>query len=487
MKVLFVASECAPLVKTGGLADVVGALPKALAAAGLEVRILLPGYREVMAWLARQAEQPVEVATFGDLFGQAGRVLAIRGAGLDVLVLDAPGYFDRDGPIYVGFDGDDWPDNPFRFGSLAWVAAAIAQNGLSDGWGPDLIHAHDWQTGLIPIFLEQQGVAQVPVVFTIHNILYQGRFPAASRQGLDLPEAGFTSEGYEFYGQINFMKAALVGASAVTTVSPTYARELESPAFGNGLEGVLAARAADGDPLVGILNGIDPEVWDPASDPAVAPFDVKHLAARATGKQALTAEFGLKLDRTAPLFGVVSRLTDQKGLDLLLAEVPRLVAAGGGLVLLGSGDATLEAAFQKAAAEYPDRIGVRIGYDEGLAHRIYAGADVIAVPSRFEPCGLTQMYAMRYGALPLVARTGGLADSVIDANDAALRAGVATGFQMEPDSQAAFGSALERVFALYRDRKAWRGMQRNAMRHPVGWDKAAGAYVDLYNGLLGVG
>lgn len=487
MKVLFVASECAPLVKTGGLADVVGALPKALTAAGTNVRVLLPGYREVMAWLSIQAEEPVEVATFGDLFGEAGRVLAVRGAGLDILVLDAPGHFDREGPIYVGFDGADWPDNPFRFGALARVAVEIAANGLSDNWAPDLIHAHDWQTGLIPIYLEERAAARVPVVFTIHNISYQGRFSAGSRRRLGLPEAGFTSEGYEFYGQINFMKAALVGADAVTTVSPTYARELESPAFGNGLEGVLAARAAHGTPLTGILNGIDEEVWDPAVDPAVAPFDVKHLSARDRGRQGLAAEFGLKLDRAAPLFGVVSRLTEQKGLDLLLADVPRLVSAGGGLVLLGSGDAALEAAFREATARYPDRIGIRIGYDEELAHRIYAGADVIAVPSRFEPCGLTQMYAMRYGALPLVARTGGLADSVIDANDAALRAEVATGFQIEPGSQAAFSDGLERVFALYRDRRAWRGMQRNAMRHPVGWDKAAGAYVELYSGLLGVG
>lgn len=487
MKVLFVASECAPLVKTGGLADVVGALPKALTANGLDVRVLLPGYRDVMSWLARQDQAPVEVATFGDLFGQSGRVLVIRGAGLEILVLDVPGYFDREGPIYVGFDGNDWPDNPLRFGSLAWVAAAIAKTGLSDGWAPDVIHAHDWQTGLIPIYLEQQGAAHVPVVFTIHNISYQGRFPATARLALGLPEAGFDSEGYEFYGLINFMKAALVGADAVTTVSPTYARELESPAFGNGLEGVLAARATRGDAMVGILNGIDLEVWDPSSDPEISTFDVKQLAARDAGKQALAEEFGLSLDPKAPLFGVVSRLTGQKGLDLLAAELPRLLEAGGGLVMLGSGEAALEATFKDAAARHPGRVGVRIGYDEGLAHRIYAGSDVIVVPSRFEPCGLTQMYAMRYGALPLVARTGGLADSVIDANDAALRAGVATGFQAEADSQAALGSALERVFALYRDRKIWRSMQRNAMRHPVGWDKAAGAYADLYEALLSVG
>jgi len=472
MRVLFVASECVPLVKTGGLADVVGALPKALAREGVDVRVLLPGYRGVMSRMA----DGQEAWRATDVFGKPAVVRRAGVDGLDVLALDIPAFYDRDG-LYVTADGKDWPDNPFRFAALSWVAAEIARDGLSDGWRPDLVHAHDWQTGLVPLYLDDWGVTDVATVLTIHNMSYQGVCGAELRAELKLPESGFTSRGYEFYGRVNFLKAGLIHADAVTTVSPTYARELESAEFGWGLEGVLAARA---ERIMGVLNGIDLDVWNPETDPDVPVFSARSMAGRKTARASLIETFGLDAARPGPLFGVVSRLTDQKGLDLLLGVLPEMLRAGGTLALLGSGDRRLEQAFATAARDHAGAVGARIGYDEALAHRIYAGSDAILVPSRFEPCGLTQMYAMRYGALPVVARTGGLADTIIDANAAALSAGVATGFQFEPGSREAFANALAMVFVCYADKALWRKLQRNAMRHPVGWEGPAARYVDLY-------
>lgn len=477
MRVLFVASECVPLVKTGGLADVVGALPKALRALGVEPRVLLPGYPAVMKRVGADAT----VWSSENVFGQRVSVARAAVDGLDVLALDGPGYFARDGGLYVGDDGKDWPDNPFRFAALSWAAAEIARDGLGDGWRPDLVHAHDWQTGLVPLYLDDWGVRDVATVLTIHNMAFQGVFDPALRAGLRLPESGFTQHGYEFYGRINFLKAGLIHADTVTTVSPTYARELESPAFGWGLEGVLAARP---ERIVGILNGIDLGLWDPAEDPAIPSFDARHLARRKPARQALQGEFRLDGRRSGPLLGVVSRLTDQKGLDLLLGVLPEILRADGSVVVLGTGDPQIEQAFEAAGRDHAGSVGVRIGYDEDLAHRIYGGSDAILVPSRFEPCGLTQMYAMRYGALPVVARTGGLADTIIDANAAALSAGVATGFQFEAGSRESLSTAVAKLVRCYAEPALWRRMQRNAMKHPVGWDGPAAEYVALYERTL---
>ncbi|WP_038013383.1 glycogen synthase GlgA [Thalassobaculum salexigens] len=476
MRVLFVASECVPLVKTGGLADVAGALPKALTSRGVDVRVLLPGYPGVTAPTA----EGEAVWREADVFGQPATVRRAPVGGLDVLALDMPAYFERDG-LYVTPEGEDWPDNPFRFAALSWVAAGIARDGLADGWRPDIVHAHDWQTGLAPLYMQDWGVRDVASILTIHNMSYQGVCEAELRRDLKLPETGFTAQGYEFYGKVNFLKAGLIHSDLVTTVSPTYARELESPEFGWGLEGVLAARQ---ERAIGILNGIDTELWDPMSDPAVPSFTSRSLSGRKAARKALLQTFSLDAGRTGPLFGVVSRLTDQKGLDLLLGILPDMLRVDGSLVLLGSGDRRLEQAFLTAARDHAGSVGVRIGYDEDLAHRIYAGSDAVLVPSRFEPCGLTQMYAMRYGALPVVARTGGLADTVIDANSAAVSAGVATGFQFDPGSREAFANAIAKVFAVFSERSLWRQMQRNAMRHPVGWDGPAERYIDLYARLM---
>lgn len=472
MRVLFVASECVPLVKTGGLADVVGALPKALAAMGVDVRVLLPGYPGVMA---RAGEGDV-VWSSTDVLSMRAEVRRTAVDGLDLLALDIPDFYARDG-LYVTAEGKEWPDNPFRFAALSWVAAEIARDGLADGWRPDIVHAHDWQTGLISLYLDDWGVEDVATILTIHNMSYQGVCDAGLRRALKLPESGFTSQGYEFYGRVNFLKAGLIHSNLVTTVSPTYARELESSEFGWGLEGVLASRE---ERAIGILNGIDTALWDPMTDPTVRPFSARALSGRRSARNALTETFGLDDRRAGPLFGVVSRLTDQKGLDLLLWVLPEMLRAEGSLVLLGSGDRELEDAFRTAARDNAGAVGVRIGYDETLAHRIYAGADAILVPSRFEPCGLTQMYAMRYGALPVVARTGGLADTIIDANAAAISAGVATGFQFEPGSREAFSNAIAKTFAMFSEAPLWRKLQRNAMKHPVGWEGPAEQYVDVY-------
>jgi len=473
MNVLFVVSECAPLIKTGGLADVAGALPEALAREGCPVRVLMPAY----PGLDSKLRDSTELLAFDDLFGGPARILAGQAAGLDLLLLDAPHLYDRVGLIYLGPDGRDWPDNPTRFAALAWAGAQIGMGELSDGWRPDIVHAHDWQAALTPVYLA--GIPDRPAtVTTIHNIAYQGHASPALRAHLRLPPWGFTPGGYEFWGGINFLKAGIVYADAVTTVSPTYAQELTNPEFGFGLEGVIADMGAK---VSGILNGIDLEYWNPETDPAIASFGTRTVNRRQANRDGLAEEFGITA--TGPLFGVVSRLTPQKGLDLLLSVLHDLVDRDAGLIVLGTGEADLERAFDGAAASYSGRVGVRIGYDESLSHRIYAGSDVIVVPSRFEPCGLTQLYAQRYGALPLVAHTGGLADTVIDANTAAVKAGVATGFKFDRGQGLALAAAIHRACDCFDDKKLWRQMQRNAMRQPVGWETSAASYRALYESL----
>jgi starch synthase len=465
---LAVASECAPLVKTGGLADVVGALPGAMAAQGWGLRTLIPGYPAVMAAL-----QGADVlADLPDLLGQGARILGARVAGLDLLVLDAPGLYDRPGSPYLTEQGRDWPDNDLRFAALCLAAAAVA-GGALPGWRPQVVHLHDWQAGLVPVYLRQLGIP-APCVLTIHNMAFHGLTGRGRMGALGLPAAEFTLDGFEYWGHVSALKAGITGAAALTTVSPTYARELSSPEFGMGLEGVIRARAAD---LSGILNGIDTDAWNPATDPAIDPFTSP--AGKAPNARRLRADFGL-VAGAGPLAVVVSRLSDQKGLDLLLDALPDFVARGGQLALLGSGDRRLENAWLTAAARHAGQVGVRIGYDEGLAHRMFAGADAVLVPSRFEPCGLTQLYALRYGALPVVARTGGLADTVIHANAAALAAGVATGLVHAPGDADALAQALADLCALWADRLTFARLQRNAMRHPVGWEASAPRYAALY-------
>lgn len=472
-RVLSVASECAPLVKTGGLADVVGALPGALAPLGWQLRTLIPAYRG----LVDKLDGTVSLWSDADLFGGPAQVIAGTAAGLDLLLLDAPHLFDRAGSPYLDETGADWSDNPRRFAALSWAAAAITRDGLSDGWRPDLLHCHDWQAGFAPLWARD-----TPSIMTIHNVAFQGIAPARAVDELRLPPSGFNPQGYEYWGQISALKAGLIFASAISTVSPTYAAELTTPEFGFGLEGVIRDRAAV---LSGILNGVDLAVWNPATDPLIAEnYSSGKMAGKAVCATALREEFGL--DREGgPLFIVVSRLTRQKGLDLLLDALPGLVARGGQLAVLGTGEPDLQEGFLRAAARWPGRIAVHIGYDEALSHRMFAGGDVVLVPSRFEPSGLTQMYGLAYGTLPLVARTGGLADSVIDANVAALRDCVATGLQFAPVTADALNLSLQKASSLYAQPEIWQRMVARAMAHPVGWDASARDYAALYEKLTG--
>ncbi len=470
-RVLSVASESVPLVKTGGLADVVGALPGALAAVGWEMRVLLPAYRALRGRLVELREVWAE----DDLFGGRGVVFSGVLDGVPVMLLDAPHLYDREGGPYAGPAGD-WPDNAQRFAALSWVGARMAREGV-DGWKPDVLHAHDWQAGFAPAYLTYGGSGGVGSVLTVHNIAFQGWAGAGLIDALRLPREAFYPGALEYYGGLSSLKAGLVTADRITTVSPTYATELLRPEYGMGLEGVIAARGAD---VSGILNGVDTGVWSPEAEPV--PYSVKALKGKAANRAAICAEFGLEVPQ-GPLAIVVSRLTDQKGIDLLPVVVPDFVAAGGGLLVLGSGDPALEAAMRGLAARFPGRVAVRIGYDEGLSHRLFAGADAVLVPSRFEPCGLTQMYGLRYGTVPVVAAVGGLADTVIHASPAALSAGVATGVQFHPTDAIAFGQALRQLGVLYADRAAWAVVQKNAMRHPVGWETSAAAYAALYDGL----
>ncbi len=467
MQVLSVASEIAPLVKTGGLADVTGALPAALAGQGVRMRTLVPGYPAILSAL----EGGQAVAEWPDLFGGPARLLAGQAAGLDLLAIDAPHLFARPGNPYLGPDGRDWPDNPQRFAALSWVAARIGAEGAG-GWRPDILHGHDWQAGLVAEYRRTDPAAP-PFVLTIHNIAFPGPADPGLVHALRLDPGRFHAEGYEFWGAISALKAGLMGADALTTVSPRYAEELMSAEFGMGLDGVMRHRR---DVLSGILNGIDDQLWNPAADPAITPYDGP--AGKAPNKAALRAEMGLP-DAPGPLCVVISRMTHQKGLDMLAAALPALLDRGGQLALLGSGDAELEGRF-RALADHHAGVAVRIGYDEALSHRMIAGGDAILVPSRFEPCGLTQLYGLRYGTIPVVALTGGLADTVINASPAALARNVATGLQFAPVNAESLTNALLHLCALYKDRRTWSRMVRNAMGHPVGWGPSAKAYAALY-------
>jgi starch synthase len=463
-RVLSVTSEAVPLIKTGGLADVAGALPAALAPLGIDMRTLLPGYPAVLAGLPG-----AEVARVWDrLFGGPARLLAGTAGGAAVCALDAPHLYARPGGPYQDAAGRDWPDNDIRFAALCRAAADIAADGAG-GWRPQALHLHDWQAGLAPLYLRRtfpQG-PRPGTLMTIHNIAFAGDAAPARMAALELPEDGYTPDGFEFYGRISTLKAGLVWADRISTVSPTYAAEITRPGAGGGLDGLLRAREGV---LSGILNGIDTGVWAP---PYATP------RGKSRHKAALRREFALP-DGDGPLCIVIARLTWQKGIDLLAEALPALLGRGGQLIVLGTGE--LAPAMQAAAGLYRN-MAVRIGHDEALARRLLAGADAILVPSRFEPCGLTQLLGLRFGALPLVALTGGLADTVIAANDAALRRGVATGFAFAPGDRAALEHALAVLCATFRQPETWARMQANAMRHPVGWETSAPHYAALFAGI----
>ena len=480
MRVLHVAAEVFPLVKTGGLADVVGALPQALVRAGADVRLVLPGYPAIVDAVLHQKT----IAELGPLFG-AGRVALRLGtmpySHVPAYVVDAPWLYRRGGGPYQAADGSEWADNLQRFALLGWMAAHLAAGEMDPEWMPQVLHAHDWHAALACAYMAAHPGTTASSVFTVHNLAFQGLFPQIDFAQLGLPQRFMQSHGVEFHGQLSFMKAGLKYAQRITTVSPTYAHEIATHEFGCGLDGVIRGRGSD---VSGILNGVDGSVWDPATDSGLAArYSPQDLAGKPRNKAALQKEVGLELRPQAALFGVVSRLTAQKGLDLVLAALPALLRSGAQLVVQGTGDPVLEAAFTAAAFAHPAQVAVRIGYDEAFAHRLIAGSDLIMVPSRFEPCGLTQLYGLRYGTLPLVRRVGGLADTVVDADEAAVKEGRATGFVFDAATPAALESALLRAVQAHGAPELWRQLMATAMQQDFSWDGAAARYMSLYRAL----
>ncbi len=475
IRVLLAASEAYPLIKTGGLADVVGALPLALRRLGVDARLLLPAYPAARAALS-PLRPLVTTALHGAQFTLLRADLPGQGRELLPVYLLESSAFSRPGDPYRDDSGRDWPDNPARFTLFCRAAAALALGRLVS-WQADVVHAHDWQTGLLPALLNVE-TKRPGSVFTIHNLAYQGLIEPGAAAALMLPEAWMSADKLEFYGRLSMIKGGLVFADRLTTVSPRYAEEIKTEAFGCGLDGLLRHRSGV---LSGILNGIDTEIWNPAKDKALAAtFDATSLPARAINKAALQSEFGLRVTPEPLLLGLVGRLVEQKGVDLLLAALD-LLPADVQIAVLGSGDASHVAALQAAAAAAPGRVAFRAGYDEALAHLIQGGVDAFLVPSRFEPCGLTQLYALRYGAVPIVRAVGGLADTVVDASPANLAAGRATGIVFDEASGAALAAAVLRALGLYRAAEPWRQMQLTGMAADHGWETSAAAYRDLYH------
>ncbi|HSB25355.1 MAG TPA: glycogen synthase GlgA [Burkholderiaceae bacterium] len=475
MKVLHVAAEVYPLVKTGGLADVVAALPVALADKGADVRLMLPGLPAVMEGVQHTST----VIEIGSCFGALRvRLLLARmpGSHLPVYVVEAPYLYRRRGGPYQSADGIEWSDNLQRFALLGWVAAHVAAGDADLQWVPDVVHAHDWHAAMACAYMADHAPTEGCSIFTIHNLAFQGLFPMHDWPLLALASRHMSPEGMEFHGQLNFMKAGLQFADRVTTVSPTYAREIATPEFGCGLEGVIRSRQAR---VSGILNGIDENVWNPARDTAIAAnYDSERLQGKATCRRALQSELGLAQSDDALLLVVVSRLTAQKGIDLLLAAVPELLSHGVQIAVQGTGEPALETMLLAAHASQPRQVHVHVGYDEARAHRLIAGADVIAVPSRFEPCGLTQMYGLRYGSLPVVRRVGGLADTVVDDTGPADQR--STGFAFEASSAAALAHAVLRASQAKADPRRWRSMMWRAMKQSLSWANPADHYLRLY-------
>lgn len=483
MRVLHAAAEIYPLVKTGGLADVMGALPQALREQGADVRLLLPGLPAIL----EAVSSPMPVCELGPMFG-AGRVTLMLGrmpgSDLPVYVIDAPYLYQRPGGPYQAPGGVDWSDNLQRFALLGWVAGHLATSALDANWTPQVVHSHDWHAALANAYIAARPAPSASTVFTVHNLAFQGVFGAPGFAELGLPPSCMTPAGIEFHGQLSMLKAGLVYADRITTVSPTYAREIATAEFGCGMDGVIRARAGS---VSGILNGVDPSVWSPASDAHLAAqYSASNLKGKARCKQALQTELGLEVNADAPLFGLVSRLTSQKGLDLVLEALPALLDAGAQFVLQGTGDPALEAAFGALAKLRPGAVAVRIGYDEVFAHRVIAGSDAVLVPSRFEPCGLTQLYGLAYGTLPVVRKVGGLADTVVDASEEAVRGDVATGFVFEAATESALSETLQRAVAIFRNPKQWNALVKRAMAQDFSWDEAARRYMALYSSLPAV-
>ena len=472
MKILFVTSEVYPLIKTGGLADVSGSLPIALEALGHDVRILMPAYPSAIV--------AGGFKTLKQLGGTSSTAIVkgiLPGSKVPVWAIADERYFSRNGNPYLGADGAPWPDNAERFALLCRVGVEIAMNRLGLDWKPDIVHCNDWQTGLIPALLTEEPLRPASV-FTIHNLAYQGLFPRFTFDSLRLPSRFWTPNGLEFYNQLSFIKGGLVFADRITTVSPTYAEEIQTPSFGCGLDGLMSFRKHR---LSGILNGIDCEAWNPASDTYLpSHFDSKTISKRLKLKTLLQKEFELEEDPNIPVLAWVGRLVEQKGIDLLIELLPQLMALPIQIAMIGSGDIRYERALQQWGKLFPQRLVIRLGYNESIAHLLEAGSDIFLMPSKFEPCGLNQMYSQRYGALPLVRKAGGLADTVVDANATTIKNGTASGIVFEEASPDSFMEAIQRSLALYQTKSDWAKVQSTGMNKDFSWEISARQYAGTY-------
>ena len=483
MRVLFATSEAFPLIKTGGLADVSGALPKAISQLKQfsgDIRILIPGYSAVLQKLTSSS-----IIANINVLGHACTLIAgtMPDSGLEVIAIQNAHLYERAGGPYSDENGLDWVDNPLRFGVLSRIASLLcSKNSPLKNWQPDLIQCNDWQTGLAPAYMKLVDKSTTKSILSIHNLAFQGCFDASWLKPLELPAKHFHINGFEYYGQISFLKAGIFYADALSTVSPTYAQEIQTKQYGFGMEGLLKARRGD---LTGILNGIDTQEWNPATD---AHLPKNYSDSRITGKKQvkriLQQQLGLQMDADAPLLGVVSRLTHQKGLDLLPEIIPKLIKQGCQFAILGSGDKALEAQFNALAERYPDRVSMNTGYHEHLSHNIMAGCDMFIMPSRFEPCGLNQLYGLAYGTPPIVSLTGGLADSVCDTNEASLKNNTATGFVVKSVNSVPLLVSIERAIKVWQDKKTWRKIQKNGMKRNISWDSSAIDYLALYEKTL---
>jgi starch synthase len=472
MKVLFVSSEGLPYSKTGGLADVVEALPKALAEGGHEVAVLLPRYRgnKAVGMVVPNLTVPL-----GHLLRFPSIVEGETIAGVRYFFVDDPEYFDRD-QLYGDKTGD-YKDNAERFAEFSRVAIEFAKR----VWLPDVIHCHDWQAALVPVILRTQHaedpvVRSLPVVFTIHNLAYQGLFPYTALRDIGLPDMLFTMDRLEFYGKVNFLKGGLIFSDYLTTVSRRYAKEIQTPEYGAGLEGVIRGR---GERLVGILNGVDYSIWSPEADTFIPQhYSAQNLEGKKVCKRALLESFDLPSDNLErPLVGIISRFVDQKGFDLISEVAGDLMQEDLTLVALGTGLPQYEKLFKDLAEKYPSRLGLKIGYDNALAHRIEAGSDMFLMPSRYEPCGLNQIYSLRYGTVPVVRATGGLDDTIQNFDP---KTGQGTGFKFEEYSGTALLACMRSALKAYRDRASWRKLQANSMARDFSWKASAAAYVTVY-------
>lgn len=484
LRVLFITSEIYPLCKTGGLGDVSASLPTALQNLQTDIKILLPGYPSVLQGVKykRKVAEFKDLQHFPPTTLLSGKLTLSKTESLSVLVIDCPGLYDREGGPYLDAEGRDWPDNALRFGLLSKIGAMLSSDASPLAWQPDITHCNDWQSGLTPAYLHFYAGAKAPTLITIHNLAFQGNFAPGSVIQLGLPAASFNVEGIEYYGNLSFLKAGIYYANHITTVSPNYAKEIQQEPLGFGMQGLLATRS---DQLTGIVNGIDTEKWNSETDPYLAKnYSSKKLSDKTFNKKALQQQMGLTVDDSIPLFGVISRLTYQKGTDLLIQIVPDLVKLPAQLIILGSTHVELEAQLMLLAETYPHAVAVTIGFDESLAHLIEAGADCFLMPSRFEPCGLNQMYSQRYGTPPIVHATGGLVDTVVNYSSSSLANGTASGFSFSPITTDALFSAIQLAMDTYRNKKNWQKLQKNAMTKDFSWQASAAAYQEIYRSLL---